>query len=211
MITKHLIPAVVLAAAGIALAACSSGGTGIPEATQYPFPTDTVSDVPAQAATTVAVPTDLIGKTVHEVVIELNGVGLNNAALYGDSSNGSAGCTTGDEPECDQWEVTSVKQAGKQVEPRTVVRLEVQRLQQFPSGLPRKVAVSSMPEPVREMYQADGATAAVQLAPGVWTPLPPGATVKDAAAAGNLDGFCASIHAYERQYLNGDERGGSCW
>jgi nitrous oxide reductase accessory protein NosL len=81
----------------------------------------------------------------------------------------------------------------------------------FPSGYPKVVNVTSLPSQVKNWYQIGGYTKAVALAPGVWTPLPPGATVDDAAASGPLDGYCASIKAYERQYLNGEERGGACW
>lgn len=81
----------------------------------------------------------------------------------------------------------------------------------FPAGYPKVVNVSSLPSQVRNWYKLSGDTKAVALAPGVWTPLPPGATVDDAVASGPLDGFCASIKAYERQYLGGEERGGACW
>jgi len=82
---------------------------------------------------------------------------------------------------------------------------------QFPPGYPKVVNVTSLPSQVKNWYQISGYTKAVALAPGVWTPLPAGATVDDAAASGPLDGYCASITAYERQYLNGEERGGACW
>jgi hypothetical protein len=81
----------------------------------------------------------------------------------------------------------------------------------FPAGYPKVVNVSTLPSQVRNWYKIGGHAKAVALAPGVWTPLPPGATVDDAAASGPLDGFCASIKAYERQYLGGEERGGTCW
>lgn len=52
-------------------------------------------------------------------------------------------------------------------------------------------------------------TKAVQLAPGVWTPLTPGASVEDAIAEGGHYGWCASVEAYERK--TGTEAGGACW
>jgi hypothetical protein len=81
----------------------------------------------------------------------------------------------------------------------------------FPAGYPKVVDVSSLPSQVRNWYKISGDTKAVALAPGVWTPLPPGATVEDAVASRSLDGFCASIKAYERQYLGGEDRPGACW
>ena len=82
----------------------------------------------------------------------------------------------------------------------------------FPAGFPMKVPVSTLPDQVRSWYQMSGqAQFAVAVAPGVWTELPPGATVQDAAMAGVLDGFCASIGAYERKYTPGEEHGGTCW
>jgi hypothetical protein len=56
-----------------------------------------------------------------------------------------------------------------------------------------------------------GTTKAVQLAPGVWTPLQDGAEVQDAVSAEVLDGFCSSVKAFERQYRDGQTYGGACW
>lgn len=81
----------------------------------------------------------------------------------------------------------------------------------FPAGYPKIVDVVSLPDQVRNWYQMDNYTKAVAIAPGVWTPLQPGASIEDAAASGVLDGFCGSIKAYERQYTGGQEHGGSCW
>lgn len=81
----------------------------------------------------------------------------------------------------------------------------------YPPGFPKVVAVSGLPAQVKNWMQIGGYTQAVQVAEGVWTPLPPGATPTDAAEAGALDGFCASVKAYETQYLNGQPRGGACW
>lgn len=80
----------------------------------------------------------------------------------------------------------------------------------FPRGYPKVVTVASLPEQVRSAYAGDY-TKAVALAPGVWTPLAPGATVMDAATSGVADGFCGSIKTYERKYRHGEEFGGSCW
>jgi hypothetical protein len=81
----------------------------------------------------------------------------------------------------------------------------------FPAGYPQVVAVSSLPFQVRSWYTTSGMTQAVAVAPGVWAPLPPGADPQTAATAGVLDGFCASVKAYERQYLGGQQEGGACW
>ncbi|HEY2088520.1 MAG TPA: hypothetical protein VGH54_21195 [Mycobacterium sp.] len=80
----------------------------------------------------------------------------------------------------------------------------------FPRGYPKIVAVSSLPDQIKSWYESDY-TRAVAIAPGVWTALPAGATMQDAIAAGILDGFCASIKAYERKYLDGASAGGTCW
>ena len=81
----------------------------------------------------------------------------------------------------------------------------------LPPGYPKVVLVKSLPSQIRSWYEMDHYTRAVAIAPGVWTPLPPGATVDDAVASETLDGFCASIKAYERQYLDGEELAGTCW
>lgn len=81
----------------------------------------------------------------------------------------------------------------------------------FPRGYPKVVSVSSLPFQVKSWYQMGHYKKAVAVAPGVWTPLSPGASVQDAVTGGGLDGFCASIKAYERKYLNGEEEGGTCW
>lgn len=81
----------------------------------------------------------------------------------------------------------------------------------LPPGYPKTVAVKALPGQVRNWYQIKGYTQAIQLAPGVWTPLPVGATVEDAVNAGVVDGFCASIKAFEREYRNGQSSAGTCW
>ena len=80
-----------------------------------------------------------------------------------------------------------------------------------PKGYPKVQKVGELPDQVRSSYQEEGHTTAVALAPGVWTPLTPGASVHDAINSGTADGFCASIKAYERRYLFGDSPGGACW
>lgn len=80
---------------------------------------------------------------------------------------------------------------------------------QFPKGFPKKVAVSDIPSPIDSAYE--GFDFAVQLAPGVYTSLPPGATLEDAAFGDIADGYCASIDAFIRKFRNGEEMGGSCW
>lgn len=79
----------------------------------------------------------------------------------------------------------------------------------FPNGFPKKVAVSDIPSPINSAY--DGFDFAVQLAPGVYTALPPGATLVDAAFSDIADGYCASIDAFVRKFRDGEEMGGSCW
>ena len=80
----------------------------------------------------------------------------------------------------------------------------------FPDGYPTVVAVAELPDQVSSWYERSGYTQAVALAPGVWTPLSPGADMQDAIAAGVADGFCASKQAYETDYA-GRELGGTCW
>ena len=80
----------------------------------------------------------------------------------------------------------------------------------FPKGHPKKVSVSSLPCQPRSLCEGQYKKV-VAVAPGVWAPLPPGATVKDAALAGALEGFCASIDTYERKFTPGEEHRGSCY
>lgn len=79
----------------------------------------------------------------------------------------------------------------------------------FPKGYPKKVAVADIPSPISSAYE--GMRFAVQLAPGVYTALPPGAAVRDAALGDTADGYCASIDTYSRKFRHGKEFGGSCW
>jgi hypothetical protein len=81
----------------------------------------------------------------------------------------------------------------------------------YPKGYPRVVSTAALPEQVQNWYQMQGVARAVAVAPGVWTPLAIGAEMQDALAAGQLDGFCSSIKAYERVYLSGAEASGTCW
>lgn len=81
----------------------------------------------------------------------------------------------------------------------------------LPAGYPRVVTVSSLPNQVRNWMQMQGDTQAVALAPGVWTPLPTGASVADAVNSNVADGFCASVHDYETNYLGGQQMPGACW
>jgi hypothetical protein len=76
------------------------------------------------------------------------------------------------------------------------------------TGYPRVVQISSVPAQVRSDFLYTGHATAVALAPGVWTDLPPGASVRDALLDGSLHGFCASVKAYERRYLFGRDRSG---
>lgn len=81
----------------------------------------------------------------------------------------------------------------------------------YPRGYPKTVRVSSLPDKVRSWYERDNYKRAVAVAPGVWTPIPPGATVEDALASDTRDGFCGSIKAYERKYTPGVHHAGVCW
>ena len=85
----------------------------------------------------------------------------------------------------------------------------------YPPGYPKIVSVSSLPVQVQDWYKFGNYTQAVAVAPGVWTPLPPGVSVQDAAPpegpVGSLEGFCASVKTYERVYTPGEEHGGACW
>lgn len=81
----------------------------------------------------------------------------------------------------------------------------------YPEGFPEVVPVSSLPDQVRNWYEMSDLEDAVAIAPGVWTELPRGAELIDALSSQTRDGFCASIKAYERKYLGGEEAGGTCW
>ncbi|HEY4460366.1 MAG TPA: hypothetical protein VGN81_39010 [Pseudonocardiaceae bacterium] len=81
----------------------------------------------------------------------------------------------------------------------------------LPPGYPKVVTVASLPSQVRNWYRMSGDTQAVALAPGVWIPLPDGASVEDAVNSDVADGFCASIKAYARTYLGGEQPDGACW
>ena len=78
----------------------------------------------------------------------------------------------------------------------------------FPAGFPKVVAVSSLPARLRDKYRADGATEAVQLAPGVWTPVQGSAAIVTARV---LDGYCPSVEEFERRYRAGLKYPGTCW
>ena len=91
-------------------------------------------------------------------------------------------------------------------EPSTIS--EIQSL--FPKGYPKVVAVSTLPDQVRSWYDGDY-TQALAIAPGVWAGMSPGAEPFDVFAAGVYDGFCPSVKAYERKYLEGVESAGVCW
>jgi hypothetical protein len=55
------------------------------------------------------------------------------------------------------------------------------------------------------------ATAAIAVAPGVWTPKAYGVTTANALDSGVLDGYRGSVSAYERKFLDGAQMGGTCW
>lgn len=80
----------------------------------------------------------------------------------------------------------------------------------FPPGYPRVVPVGSLPFELRHSYSVRSHRA-VALAPGVWAPLPAGASVMDAASTGVADGRCGAVRAYERRYLGGHRLDGDCW
>jgi hypothetical protein len=81
----------------------------------------------------------------------------------------------------------------------------------LPKGFPKVVAVSSLPDQIRNWYHMSGNKEAVAVAPGVWAELSPGATVADVLKASVFDGFCASIAAFERKYMDGAQTAGTCW
>ena len=80
----------------------------------------------------------------------------------------------------------------------------------FSDGYPKIVSTSKIsPRVDVETYFKDEKRA-VALAPGVWTNLPEGAELQDAATGGPLIGLCASVKAFQRK--NPDvSRGGTCW
>lgn len=81
----------------------------------------------------------------------------------------------------------------------------------LPSGFPKVVKVSTLPDQVKNWYEMGDNKTAVAVAPGVWAEMPPGATIEDAIGAAVFDGFCASKKAFERKYLAGEETAGTCW
>jgi hypothetical protein len=80
----------------------------------------------------------------------------------------------------------------------------------FPRGYPKVVAVSSLPGVVRSWYETDY-DEAIAVAPGVWTPKAYGVTKANALDGGVLDGYCGSVRAYERKFVDGAQMGGTCW
>jgi hypothetical protein len=83
-------------------------------------------------------------------------------------------------------------------------------LRTFPRGYPKVVPVSSLPDVVRFWYETDY-DEAIAVAPGVWTPKSYGVTKATALDSGVLDGYCGSVTAYERKFLDGAQMGGTCW
>lgn len=83
-------------------------------------------------------------------------------------------------------------------------------LRTFPRGYPKVVPVSSLPDVVRSWYETDY-DEAIAIAPGVWTPKADGVTKSNALDSGVLDGYCGSVSAYERRFLEGAQMGGTCW
>jgi hypothetical protein len=63
-------------------------------------------------------------------------------------------------------------------------------------GYPKRVAISSLDRSVGFLLKVRGATEALILAPGVYTALPPGTTVADAALGGSLNGTCGPVKAF---------------
>ena len=55
------------------------------------------------------------------------------------------------------------------------------------------------------------ATAAIAVAPGVWTPKAYGVTKANALDSGVLDGYRGWVSAYEQKFLDGAQMGGTCW
>ena len=70
--------------------------------------------------------------------------------------------------------------------------------------------MSSLPDVVRSWYETDY-NEAIAIAPGVWTPKAYGVTKANALDSGVLDGYCGSVSAYEREFLEGAQMGGTCW
>ncbi len=70
--------------------------------------------------------------------------------------------------------------------------------------------MSSLPDVVRSWYETDN-DEAIAVAPGVWTPKAYGVTKSNALDSGVLDGYCGSVSAYERKFLDGAQMGGTCW
>ena len=80
----------------------------------------------------------------------------------------------------------------------------------FPKGFPKVVSVASLPDQVRSSYEGTYIKA-IAVAPGVWAGKAPGVTKTNVLDGGVLDGFCGSLKAYEKKFLDGQEFGGSCW
>ncbi|SEF26770.1 hypothetical protein SAMN05421837_103483 [Amycolatopsis pretoriensis] len=78
----------------------------------------------------------------------------------------------------------------------------------FPAGFPKVVSVASLPARLRDEYRAGGAAEAVEVAPGVWTPVQAAEAIVEPRV---LDGYCASVKAFEEQYRAGREYPGTCW
>ena len=81
----------------------------------------------------------------------------------------------------------------------------------LPDGYPQVVPITDLPEHMQWAFEKTGTGQAVAVAPGVWAELAPGATAEDAVRAGAFSGFCSSLEAFERDYLNGESAPGMCW
>lgn len=122
-----------------------------------------------------------------------------------------AGCSSSDSVSAEQTRPPSAAPSTEAIAPEPEPEPTPEAELNLPDGFPQVVAVSSLPNQVRNWYEMGGHEEAVAVAEGVWAELPPGATPEDAVLTLVFDGFCASKTAFEREYLDGFETAGTCW
>lgn len=119
-------------------------------------------------------------------------------------------CGGSSEPAATPTEVVTVTQTAEPSEAPTPTPTPAPEPRLYPKGYPKVVKVASLPFQVKSWYE-DEYDRAVAVAPGVWTPLPPGASMEDALATEAFDGFCGSIKAYGRKFRDGADLTSTCW
>jgi hypothetical protein len=143
----------VLAGCGIAAGNVPASRTSAPFETTSPSPTTTTTTTEAA----VAIPADLTGKSVQDVLTELHGLGFWNTQVYG--PDGSPVVLD------DGWHVVSVDDLGS--DPHATAKVTIRAANDVPT------TVAPPPPPPRTVEQAP---------PPVYTPDPPAVPAPPAAS-----------------------------